>query len=143
MPNIVHEVTIEAQPATIYEALTQEKGLQAWWTAESQAEAKVGSTAHFKFYGGQVHFQFNVDTLESDKKVEWSVKSAVPGWENTRITWELSEGENGTTLTFGHHDFASYDPPFGMTNFNWGWYLTSLKEYAETGTGRPHANGEG
>ncbi len=44
MPDVLHEVTIAAAPDKVYKALTEQQGLEAWWTTHAIAEAKVGST---------------------------------------------------------------------------------------------------
>jgi len=138
MPDILHEVTIQGAPDKIYEAITQQNGLRGWWTTQATAQPAVGSVSEFKFYGGQVAMQFKVDALEPAHRVAWSALSGVPDWLGTHVTFDLTPVENGTKLLFGHRDFASYDGSYAMTNFNWGWYLISLKRYIETGKGEPH-----
>jgi uncharacterized protein YndB with AHSA1/START domain len=138
MPDLLHEVTIQGSPEKVYKALTEQDGLKSWWTIDAAAQPKEGSTAQFKFYGGQVDLQFTVDELKPGSRVAWSPISGVPDWGGTHVTWDLTAVENGTKLMFGHRDFASYDGSFAYTNFNWGWYLISLKRYVETGKGTPH-----
>ncbi|HLA45701.1 MAG TPA: SRPBCC domain-containing protein [Aggregatilineales bacterium] len=137
MPDILHEVIINSSPESIYKALTETSGIQGWWTEDAKSDAREGGKTEVKFYGGQVHFVFSVAALKPGSRVYWSVDSAVPGWENTRVTWDLSEGENGTKVLFGHRDWVSTDGSFATSSYNWAWYLTSLKDYVETGEGRP------
>ena len=138
MADILHEVTIAAPPDTIYKAITEQNGLRSWWTQQATAKPQVGTVSEFGFYGGQVLMQLEVTDLTPSQHAEWKSISGVPDWQGTRVTWDLTPVENGTKLLFGHRNFASTDGSYAMTNFNWGWYLISLKRYAETGTGSPH-----
>ena len=45
-------------------------------------------------------------------------------------------------VDYGRHGGQDYgreldDEAYGRFNFNWGYYLQSLKEFSETGTGFP------
>ncbi len=137
MPEILHEVTIEGSPDKIVKALTEQAGIARWWTMDNQTEPQVGSVAKFRFYGGQAEFHMKVTDI-ADDRVYWSVQAGPPGWENTRVTWDLAPAENGTNVLLGHRDWASTEGLYPSTSYNWAWYLTSLKDYIETGAGRPH-----
>lgn len=143
MPDILHEVPIAGTPEKIYQALTEQSGLRAWWTEQASAQAKADTVSEFQFYGGQIKMQIKVDEISSNH-IAWSPQAGVPDWPGTRITWDISSDDNGgTKLLFGHRNFPSYDGSFAYTNFNWGWYLSSLKSYIETGMGKPHTGAPG
>ncbi len=65
-----------------------------------------------------------------------------PDWADTTITWTLSENEGQTVLSFAHSGFASTEGNFAGINFNWGWYIISLKFYLEKGKGMPHTDAD-
>ena len=142
MPNILHEVTIEASPDKVYEAITTQDGASNWWTIHTKAEPKEGTVSEFGFYGGQVVFKMLVDTLEPARKVAWDVEQGAPdgSWADTRVTWDLTPVENGTKVLLAHRGFASEDGNYANVSYNWAWFLTSLKAYLETGTGTPNTN---
>jgi uncharacterized protein YndB with AHSA1/START domain len=143
MPDILHEVTIMGPSEKIAQAITQQAGLRAWWTEQAKAEPKPGTISEFQFYGGQVTMKIKVDNI-APNHIQWSPQEGVPDWKGTRITWDMSPGDNGgTKLLFGQRDFASPDGSYAMSNFNWAWYLISLKAYIETGTGKPHTGQPG
>lgn len=137
MPDILHELTIAVPPEKVYEAITEEAGLAAWWTTASKAKPKVGSVSEFSFMNGQVVFKIEITQLDPPHKVGWKPLQGAPDWPGTRITWDLSAVDNGTKVLFGHRDYASTDGSFASVNFSWGWYLASLKAYLETGKGNP------
>lgn len=49
MPDILHQVQIEATPGQVFRALTEREGLGSWWTRDVVAEPEVGSVAQFGF----------------------------------------------------------------------------------------------
>lgn len=137
MPNILLEVTVESTPDNIYKAITEQKGLSSWWTTSSKAEAKEGTTSEFNFPGGFV-IKMKVDKLDSaNHKVKWTAVQGAPDWGGTYVTWELTPVDNGTKVVLGHHNYGSYDGSFGAVAYNWASFLTSLKQYVETGKGMP------
>lgn len=139
MADMVHEVTIEAGPEKVYEALTEHTGLAGWWTDTNSAKPDVGSEADFVFEGGQIVFKMRIDELNSPTRVKWAaLESPVPGWPGTTVTWDLTADETGTKLLFGHRGWPSIEGAFPSINFSWALYLQSLKDYVETGTGAPH-----
>lgn len=142
MPDILLEIPIEADPQEVYEAIVQPEGLRAWWTTDADAEPEEGATARFRFEDGMVEMIMRVDRLEEGRAVEWSVQEpSPPEWDDTRITFELTPSEEGTKMMFGHRGWDSVDGSFASINYNWSYYLTSLKQYVETGEGFPHREG--
>jgi uncharacterized protein YndB with AHSA1/START domain len=141
MPDVLLEVRIAATPDKVYQAITEGQGLASWWTPEVVARPEVGSVAEFTFRGGPAGrfvVKMEIATLEPGRKVEWKVTDdPFPDWVGTRITWDLAPVENGTKVRFGHRDYASIEGSFASVGYSWAWYLSSLKDYLETGTGRP------
>jgi len=121
----------------VYAALTEQAGLASWWTPDVTAQPRVGSVAEFRFRGGQYVTRMQITALEPGRNLEWSVVQGAPEWAGTTVSWDLTPVENGTRLRFAHHNYGSAAGSFGEVTFNWAWYLISLKEYLETGQGRP------
>lgn len=138
MPDIVQELTVEATPENVYNAITRQDELAQWWTNHVTAEPKVGSIAEFRFENGAVVFQIEIAELDAAKKVHWIVRHAMPNWDGTTITWELAPVKNGTKLLFGHHGFVAADAGYEQTRAGWEHFLGSLKSYLETGKGTPY-----
>ncbi len=42
MAEIVHELNIKAAPERIFAAITTQEGLSAWWTKDTEVQAKGG-----------------------------------------------------------------------------------------------------
>ena len=138
MPDIVQELTIEAAPEKVFNALTRQEELAQWWTNHVTAVPKVGSIAEFSFNNGAVVFRMEIAELNPGKRVHWIVRHGPPHWEGTDVTWDLSPVGGGTKLLFGHHGFAVGNAAYEETPGGWQYFLGSLKSYLETGKGTPH-----
>ena len=138
MSDILLEVTIAAAPDKVFKALTEQQGLEAWWTTHMVAEPKVGSAVKAFLRGGQTVIKMEMRTLEPGRKVVWGVLERVAGWGGSQFTWDLSPVENSTKVLFGYRDFpASADDNLPSLTYAWAVNLTSLKAYLEIGKGHP------
>jgi len=78
--------------------------------------------------------------LEPVTKVNWAVRHNAPGWVGTHITWDLTPVDEGTKVMFGHRGWTTPESSYASVNYSWGYFLTSLKAYLETGKGTPDAS---
>ncbi len=138
MPEILHTLPIEAKPAKVYRAITEQNGLRAWWTRFTMAEPTVGYVNEFGF-GGAFKFQMRIDDLERDELVQWTCVGGHEEWEGTRIEFKLEPlpDKRGTLLRFAHTDWTSADGVLPQCSYDWAQYLRSLKMYLERGQGTP------
>lgn len=138
MPDIVFQVDIAAAPAAVARAISSESGVRGWWTARADVPTDVGGIMKLGFAAAPVPFELRIDEL-SDARVRWtSVGPVPPPWVNTTIEWRLGElPDGGTRVDFAHAGWPSYEGGFGMSAYTWGHLMTSLKAYAEAGTGEP------
>ena len=139
MASIVKELTIEASPERVFNALTQQDKMACWWTDDLSATPEVGSLSEFRFSRGTFVIQFEVAELDKDKKVYWITRQgpSTGHWVGTTVTWQLTPVHNGTDLVFNHDEFAQADRRYEITRSWWEHFLTSLKSYLETGKGNP------
>ena len=49
MPELRHQIPIDAAADKVYAALATQAGLRSWWTADTKADEKVGGKAEFGF----------------------------------------------------------------------------------------------
>lgn len=158
MPNICHELIIGASTEKVYDAITTQAGLSAWWTPDTQATPELNSVARFGF--GATYFKkMKISALEPARWVEWACTAGVGEWIGTKISFELQSGNKAalfnshselagqieqqqdsdyyTVVIFHHDDWAAYTPMFAECNYTWAQFLRSLKLLCETGKGRP------
>jgi uncharacterized protein YndB with AHSA1/START domain len=133
--NIIHELQIQTTPEKLYEALSTDDGISAWWT-KAKTQPKVGAINEFDFRGNAATFR--VEKLEPGKVVGWSAEQVPPDWKGTRVLFELIKGESGSVvLRFSHTGFEVMTPLVAFSSYAWAQYLRSLKLYLETGKGEP------
>jgi uncharacterized protein YndB with AHSA1/START domain len=136
MSDIKHMLEIKASAETVYRAVATQEGLACWWTAEVNTEAEVGGFAEFRF-GERYYNKMKILALEPNRRVEWECLEGDPQWVGTTIAFDLEETENRTVLRFGHNDWREVTDFYAHCNYNWGYYLISLKRYCESGEGTP------
>jgi uncharacterized protein YndB with AHSA1/START domain len=127
---------IDAPPDVMYRAVTEQKGLAGWWTVQALATPVAGSVADFKF-GDRYHTAMRVVSLEPSRRVEWECITGDEEWVGTRVAFDLSRQGDQTLLRFVHSGWRKVTDFYASSNYNWGYYLTSLKSYCETGKGTP------
>lgn len=139
MADVLHQVGINSSRAELYEIVTTEKGLQSWWSQHSKIE---GDKVTVSFYNGMVTFVFQVTESKPNEKIVWEVQGGPPDWANTTVTWTIFEVDGQTMLHLAHRGFASTEGNFANVNYNWGWYVTSIKFLLEKGEGMPHTDAD-
>lgn len=137
MKVILHAVQIHTAPRAVYEALTTQRGLSRWWTTKVKADAKVGGIVDFTFHG-DFHPDMEQTALEPDRLVRWTCVGGHDNWQDNTFEFRL-ELRDGETLLLFRQEYAQElgDETYGTYNFNWGYYLHSLKQLCETGKGTP------
>jgi len=136
MAGIKHYLLIKASPEKVYTALTTTKGLKGWWTSEAEAEEFVGGIAEFIF-GDQYHNKMKVTYLEPNKKIEWECLEGDKEWVGTTIIFNIEKKLDDTILRFTHGNWKVETDFFASCNYHWGYYMSSLAKYCETGNGTP------
>jgi uncharacterized protein YndB with AHSA1/START domain len=135
--DIVQKIQINADPQTVYLAITTQKGLENWFAKNCVAATKVGHLSKMTFTkdGKAVDMNFRIDELDSNKKVVWTcLHNANPAWLNTHISFEISGHHKPSELVFKHSRFSEkYETKADAKS--WTHFLNSLKKYCETGTG--------
>lgn len=138
MPSIKHYLLIKALPEKVYTAITTTEGLKGWWTSEAKAEEFVGGIAKFSF-GDQYHNKMKVTYLEPNKKIEWECLEGDKQWVGTTIIFNIEKKGDDTILRFTHGNWKAETDFFASCNYHWGYYMSSLAKYCETGRGTPFA----
>jgi len=83
-----------------------------------------------------------IDGLEQDSRVEWACLDGDPSWVETTIVFDLENREGSTVLRFSHANWREMTDFFAACNYQWGFYMRSLKSYCETGKGQPFSQGD-
>ena len=140
------DLLINAPAADVYKALTTPEGLQSWWTKTCEIGTQVGAESTFHF--GKTFKVMRIEALNPDVKVAWQCIDShihAPGlltrtneWIGTSIAFNLEpQFASSTLLKFDHFGLVPEVECFEVCSSGWDQFLGSLKEYAETGKGRP------
>ena len=139
--DIRHSYQIEAPPATLVAALTEPDGIASWWTREVREQDGL-IVAGWSGYGWEVVLAPHRD--ETGRQVTWRcVRSNMQGtdaWEGTEISFDLSPDTTGRTtrLDFAQTGYRE-SPCYDVCVQGWDFFIgTGLRQYAESGTGRPY-----
>ena len=138
MAEIKHQIPIQAAPEKVYAALATQQGLRGWWTADTDADEKVGGKAEFGFDKRGIVFRMTIDKLDPGKRVVWSCHGDHPEWNGTLLSWELTPQDGGTTLRFTQNGWKSVSDFCAMCNSTWGELMYRLKDYVEGKNPGPH-----
>jgi uncharacterized protein YndB with AHSA1/START domain len=138
MKAILHVVDIPAAPKEVFPALTTIDGLSDWWTTRVAGDEEEGGTVRFTFIPDMFNPEMRIDSMEEPTTLVWRCVGGADPWVGATIRFDLREHETGTRLTFRQeYDQPLDDESFGIYNFNWGYYLESLRLLCESGTGKP------
>ncbi|MBI3805640.1 MAG: SRPBCC domain-containing protein [Nitrospirae bacterium] len=141
MVDIIHRIGIKAPAAQVYQALTTLEGLGHWWTEEVSGDGRIGGKIEFVFRKktGELlgKMVMEVQALNAPKEVRWRCVDGPPEWVGTDVTFQLSEQDNQTTLLFGHRNWREAIEFTSHCSMKWAVFLLSLREYVETGKGKP------
>ena len=86
MPNICHELIIEASAEKVYHAITSQQGLSAWWTPDANAKPERDSVARFPF-GSEYFKEMKIIELVPSRKVKWTCITGASEWLGTTISF--------------------------------------------------------
>jgi hypothetical protein len=134
---ILHAFNIDADAEKVTAALTTVDGLAAWWSTRVAGAATAGEVINFTFGD-----DFNPDMRVADTRdgvVVWECVGGHQPWADNVFRFEFSD--TAPVAMVFHQEYAREldDIAYGTYNFNWGYYLDSLRLYCETGTGKPYA----
>lgn len=78
-----------------------------------------------------------VDLLAPEQAVRWTCLEGPAEWIGTTFSFELSEQDGQIILLFGHRGWKEPVEFMAHCSMKWAVFLLSLREYVETGSGKP------
>jgi uncharacterized protein YndB with AHSA1/START domain len=141
MPDIIHRIGIKSAAAQVYQAVSTIEGLANWWTEEVEGDEQVGGKIEFTFRSetGEIKGKMvmEVEELNPPKNVQWRCITGPPEWVGTEISFQLSQQDDQTIIIFGHRNWQEAVEFMAHCSMKWAVFLLSLREYVETGKGKP------
>ncbi len=133
MSIIYHRIPIKASKSRVFEAITTQEGISQWWTSDCVVKPVVGFVNEFRF-GAEAHYRMRVVLLQPGRSVEWKCLNQHDDWSGTQVSIILTEKGDYTFLDLKHTGFTSENEEYASINYQWGKYLTTLKEFCEAGS---------
>jgi len=140
LKTIHHVVDIDTAAGPIWSALTEVDRMAAWWSTKVETPvAAVGARVQWTF-AGDFNPAMEVTGLDEPTLLEWRCIGGHDPWHNSTFRFELaSMDESRTRLRFTQgYGGELGDDAYGIYNFNWGYYLESLRLLCTTGIGKPY-----
>jgi uncharacterized protein YndB with AHSA1/START domain len=140
MKTIHHVVDMDVDPATVWSAITEQRGLAGWWSTAVRAAdgAAVGDRVAFAF-SPDFSPTMEITAGEPGAALAWRCVGGHEPWADNTFRFEIARLDDGRTRLRFWQDYAVELPDdlFGTYNFNWGYYLESLRLLCTTGVGKP------
>ena len=139
MKIIHHVVDVDAPASRVWSVLTDAEGLGGWWSTHlSMPKAEVGADIHWTF-GGDFNQVTRITALEPQRELSWLCISGHDPWQDNTFRFQLERLDDGRTrLRFWQvYAVELEDDYYGVYNYNWGYYLESLRLFCTTGQGKP------
>jgi uncharacterized protein YndB with AHSA1/START domain len=143
MKTIHHLVDIDAERRPVWSALTEADRMAGWWSTNVRTPpAAVGAVVEWTFTG-DFNPVMEITALDPEKRLVWRCIGGHDPWADGTFRFEIAGLDDGRTRLRFWQDYAVElnDDAYGIYNFNWGYYLESLRLLCVTGTGKPFAAG--
>jgi uncharacterized protein YndB with AHSA1/START domain len=139
MKTIHHVVDIDAESGLVWAALTEADRMAGWWSTKVRTPpAAVGARVEWTF-AEDFNPVMEIITLDEQKELAWRCVSGHDPWQDGIFRFVLATLDDGRTRLRFWQEYAVELPDdyYGVYNFNWGYYLESLRLLCTTGTGKP------
>lgn len=136
MVDILHRIGVVAPLDDVYRAVATPEGLAGWWTTDTVGTSKIGGQLAFRF-GDVGGFDMEVLQLDPAGTVRWRVTDGPDEWIGTEVGWQLDQRDEYTIVQFEHEGWREPVEFMHHCSTKWATFLMSLKEFVETGSGRP------
>jgi uncharacterized protein YndB with AHSA1/START domain len=124
-------VIVDAPPAAVFRALTDEKELVQWFPQQAKMDARVGGRYEFKYSWAERNLQAaatgEILELVPDKRLSYTFNST-RGSTDSVVTWTLEELPSGKTLVMLVHAGIA-EGRLGDSGAGWEHFTTQLVAY--------------
>ena len=137
-PDYETTTRVRASADAVFDAITTASGLTAWWTDASGSGDTGGDLAFVM--SAPTPLRVHVDDATRPTSVQWTVTECdfEPDWVGTRPTFAITQlDRDACELEFRHVGLTDELDCIDMCTAGWNHYISSLRNYAETGRGNP------
>lgn len=130
---ICHLFHINKPQLDVFNALTSEESLNAWYTKTENGNAQTGGRITFHY--GSIQLTVVLKQYIPGECVEWECVEASIPMVGHSFRFDLDENDGKTRVRFAHLGFDAQDDMYANMNYSWAKYLESLRQYCQTGIG--------
>jgi uncharacterized protein YndB with AHSA1/START domain len=140
MKVIHHVLEVDAPLSTVWSALTEPADMARWWSTKVESPpAAVGAVVRWTFEDG-FNPDMEITALDPERELAWRCVGGHDPWKDNTFRFQLEALDRIRTRLRFWQDYAVElsDDAYGIYNFNWGYYMESLRLLCSTGTGKPY-----
>ena len=139
MPDICHQFMIKHTPSKVFENVHTSKGLDNWWTKNSEVKPETGGI-YSLYFGAGYNWKAVVTIFETEQLFELQFTEADKDWMGTKVGFLLTPKDGKTVVNFYHTGWPIENEHFKISSYCWAMYLRILKRYTEFGEQVPYEN---
>jgi uncharacterized protein YndB with AHSA1/START domain len=137
VPDIHHELPIDAPADRVFPAFITPDGLDVWWTKSSAGQPVVGGEYRLGFGPGYT-WHARVTRLRPDSEFELELTEADRDWTGTRVGVQLEPRNGRTYVRFHHTGWPDDNEHYRVSCTCWAMYLRLLRRFIERGEQVPY-----
>ena len=130
--NIFHDFVINATLQEVFDAISQPKHLNNWWTKKCTGKPEL-NTEYNLYFTPEYDWNGKVITCQPNQAFHIKMTKSDLDWEPTTFGFNLEQLENGVQVRFFHIDWPECNHHFRQSSFCWALLLNGLKNYSEKG----------
>ena len=132
MADIFHDFPIKASLDEVFQAVSTPRGLDRWWTLESEGEPTEGAEYQLRF-GPQYLWRAKVSRCKPNEHFELTMVDADKDWLGTRVGIRLESRGEATWVSFYHAGWPDKNEHYRISCNCWAMYLRVLRRNLEYG----------
>ena len=130
--NIYHNLTINASPNEVFDAVSLPEHLDNWWTLKSSGKPELHEVYNLNFTD-DYDWYCKVSRVNSNESFHLKMTKSDDDWNPTTFGFDLEEVKTGTLLKFSHVNWPKENNHYKHSSFCWALLLDGLKNYVEKG----------
>ncbi|MCU7845662.1 MAG: SRPBCC domain-containing protein [Candidatus Thiodiazotropha sp. (ex Monitilora ramsayi)] len=139
MAKVKHRVGINGTIDQIFAAITSSDGFAGWWASSADISHDIGGNVDLTFDDLAV-LRFKYRDIQDNKKVAIQCVEGPGPWQGSMLLFELEQAVDQVFVTLTHQNDIAKEEDFLYFSTKWPCYLLSLRDFVETGKGRPYPN---
>ena len=130
--NIYHDLVIKASLQEVFDAISQPKHLNNWWTKKCTGTPELNSEYNL-YFTPEYNWYGKVITCQPNQAFHIKMTKSDTDWDSTTFGFNLEQLNEGVQVRFFHIDWPECNHHFRQSSFCWALLLNGLKNYLEKG----------